>query len=544
MGALTLKSFPFELRGWDIEKFESIDPTDGFASDTRVYISNDQIVQIEPDYNLHTFNTWLTDKGRQFFDGIFTIRASKENKIKLTTQKEYSWLEVLKTVIQAIYFFDHCNKQNKTNYFFTIVFENVSLEILSMLLIISHKYSFINLKRAENIKKNNDLESSFQLNLATNKLKLNSSTLCLLVSNNPRYEGYSLNLNIRQRMLKGNFKCFTIGSLVNLTFPISFLGSNLNILKTLTEGNNLTCQDLKFSKNPFIVFNNELFKRNDGKNSIEMLKILNHSNIFNTTWNGLNVLNPSLYETGIQNLAQFSPLTPKDIVNFSSVFFLNVTINNIVNLKKITESKLLNFSLTSNKQLNINKPFLDQNSHINNNLTFYNQKYTFENQTFQKYLYLPTSMFFENNETFINTEGLIKKTTKLLSKNKTKNSWQILRKFLTSFKKDLTSLKRQDNNLVFFNATKTANFRNFTSFQFCATQSLNNLNYYLNTKTQPFLLYQINSNYKQKSIKVFSTKLKYWLDDFFSGGKDEYSQNSLILINCSKMLRTGSTNFF
>jgi hypothetical protein len=25
MGALTLKNFPFELRGWDIEKFESID---------------------------------------------------------------------------------------------------------------------------------------------------------------------------------------------------------------------------------------------------------------------------------------------------------------------------------------------------------------------------------------------------------------------------------------------------------------------------------------------------------------------------------------
>jgi hypothetical protein len=56
---LTLK-LSFELRGWDIEKFESIDPTDGFGSDTRVYISNNQVVQIEPDYNIQTFNTWLT----------------------------------------------------------------------------------------------------------------------------------------------------------------------------------------------------------------------------------------------------------------------------------------------------------------------------------------------------------------------------------------------------------------------------------------------------------------------------------------------------
>ena len=60
MGALTLKSFPFELRGWDIEKFESIDPTDGFGSNIRVYISKDQIVQIEPDYNINTFNTFNT----------------------------------------------------------------------------------------------------------------------------------------------------------------------------------------------------------------------------------------------------------------------------------------------------------------------------------------------------------------------------------------------------------------------------------------------------------------------------------------------------
>jgi hypothetical protein len=66
-----------------------------------------------------------------------------------------------------------------------------------MLLIISQN-SFIKLKR-EDVKVTNDLESDFQLNLVTDKLKLNSSTLCLLISSNPRYEGYYLNLNLRQR---------------------------------------------------------------------------------------------------------------------------------------------------------------------------------------------------------------------------------------------------------------------------------------------------------------------------------------------------------
>jgi NADH dehydrogenase/NADH:ubiquinone oxidoreductase subunit G len=543
MGALTLKSFPFELRGWDIEKFESIDPTDGFGSDTRVYISNNQVVQIEPDYNIHTFNTWLTDKGRQFFDGIFDAWETKKSKGNDSNTKN-SWLKILKAITQTVYFFDHCQAQHRKNYFFVIVFENLSIEVLSMLLTISQSYSFIKLKRAEDVKMNNDLESNFQLNLATNKIKLNSSSLCLLISNNPRYEGYYLNLNLRQRLLKGNFKCLSIGSLINLTFPISFLGSNLKIIKSITEGNNLTCQDIKLAKNPLIIFNNEIFKRNDGKNSAEMIKMLNHANIFNKTWNGLNVLNPSLSETGTHSLAQFLPLTSQDLVNFSSIYFLNTTISNVSNLKKITESKLLNFSFNKNKELNINKLFLDQNSSTDQNLMFFNQKYSTSDQKQQKYFYLPTGMFYENNETFISTEGLIKRTTKLIAQKNTKNNWQILRKIFKSLKKNVTSVNKKDNNLIFLNSTRIANFKNFISFQYHATQNLTNLGFYLSTKNQPFILYNKTSSYKQKSMKILNTKVKYWLDDFFSGGKDEYSQNSLILTNCSKILRTESSNFF
>ena len=534
MGALTLKSFPFELRGWDIEKFEGIDPTDGFGSDTRVYISNNQVVQIEPDYSIQTFNTWLTDKGRQFFDGVFDTWTTGENDI--STAKN-SWLKILKTVSQTVYFFEHCQAQHRKNYSFVIVFENLSLEVLSMLLIISQNYSFIKLKRAEDVKAINDLESDFQLSSVANKLKLNSSTLCFLISNNPRYEGYYLNLNLRQRMLKGNFKCLTVGSLINLTFPISFLGSNLKIVKSITEGNNLTCQDIKSSKNPLIVFNNEIFKRNDGKSSIEMLKMLNHSHIFNKTWNGLNVLNPSLNETGNHSLAQFLPVTSKDLVNFSSIYFLNVKVNNINNFKKITESKLLNLSLTQNKELRENRLFLDQNSRVNQNLMSYNQ-------TYDKYFYLPTTMFYENNDTFISTEGLIKRTTKLVSKGKVKNNWQILRKVFKYLKTNLTSLNKKDNDLIFVNATRIACFKNFVSFQFYATQNLTNLGFYLATKTQPFVLHKTKPSYKQRQLKVLDTKMKYWLDDFFSGGKDEYSQDSLVLTNCSRILRTESTNFF
>ena len=532
MGALTLKSFPFELRGWDIEKFESLDPTDSFGSNTKVYVSKDQIVLIEPDYNVNTFNTWLTDKGRQFFDGIF---GSWNPNLKNEKLKSNFWTDVLKNILETIYILDHCNKQDFKKKFVTIVVENASLEIINILLILSQNYSFIQLRRAENFKASNDLEKNFQLNVASNKIKLNNSTLCLLISNNPRYEGYYLNLNLRQRFLKGNFKCLSIGSFVDLTFPVTFLGSNLGVLKSTAEGNNLICQDLKSAKNLLTVFNNELFKRNDHLTTKQLLENLNfYAN--GNKFNGLNNLNPSLSETGFNITSHFLPLTLKDLNNFSLLYFINITSSSVSNFKKITELNLLNYNLNY-KLKSTNNLILDQNYKTNHNYNLTN------GLNFSNYLHLPTSVFYENEETFVNTEGFIKRTTKLISRKHTRNNWQIIRKLFKNLKKNFVSLELKNNNLIFFNSNKIVNFKNYVNFNYYATQNLTNLNFYLSIKTTP-IVFANQSVFKPATNKLKNSKLKYWLDDFFTGGKDEYSQNSLILTNCSKILRSETTNFF
>ncbi len=532
MGALTLKSFPFELRGWDIEKFESLDPTDSFGSNTKVYVSKDQIVLIEPDYNVNTFNTWLTDKGRQFFDGLF---GSWNPNLKNDKIKNNFWADILKNILEIVYILDHCNKQHLKKNFLTITVENISLEIANLLLIISQNYSFIQLRRVENFKLPNDLEKTFQLNVASNKIKLNNSTICLLVSNNPRYEGYYLNLNLRQRFLKGNFKCLTLGSFIDLTFPTSFLGSNIAVLKSITEGNNLICQDLKSSKNPITVYNNELFKRNDFYSVIQMFENLNYFTN-GRKFNGLNNLSPSLSETGFNIANHFLPLTLKDLTNFSLLYFINSSFSNTSNFKKITELNLLNYKINLNLN-HKNTLVINQNYIPNNNDTLINKL------NFSKYLHLPTSVFYENEETFVNTEGYIKRTTKLISRKQTRNNWQIIRKLLKHLKKNFVSLELKNNNLIFFNMNKIVNFKNYINFNFYATQNLTNFNFYLSIKTVP-ISFTKELSFKPTTNKIKNSKLKYWLDDFFTGGKDEYSQHSLILNNCSKILRSESTNFF
>lgn len=533
MGALTLKSFPFEVRGWDIEKFESFDPTDGFNSNVRVYINKNQIILIEPDFNLYNFNTWITDKGRQFFDGIFKTWALNDQI--LSTNK--FWTKLFSKIVKNIYMFEHCNKQTNKKYSCTIVCGNLSNEISSLLLLLSQSYSFIKLRKPEPSKNNTDLESNFQLNDITNKVKLNSSTLCLLIATNPRHEGYYLNLSLRQRFLKGNFKCLSVGSLIDLTFPISFLGSNTQIIKSIAEGNNFACQNLKSSTNPFLVYNNELSKPNNSKYTLEVIKTLFYSNIINKTWNSSNILNPSLTDTGQFSLQNVASLKLKDLNNFSSLYFLNVTTNNISNLKKIIELKLLKQPKIKNNKISKIKLILDQNIRLNNNVESLNK-------IAKNYLYIPNTTFYENEETFINTEGFIKRTTKLILKKKNKSNWQILRKLFKHLKTKLIFLTKKDNKIIFFNSQKLHNFKNFINFHYYATKNLNNLGFYLNIKNKRIILNTIMKNFKLKSIKFNNIKLKYWLDNFFTGGKDEYSRNSITLNNCSKILRSESTNFF
>ena len=538
MGALTHKRFSFELRQWEIEYQKNFDPTDGFASPTRIYISKNQIIHIEPYYNnQNNFTNWLNDKGRHFFDGIFNVPylRSTSNIIKPT-----SFVNIIKSLIETLYIFDHCNKHKNKKSYFTIIFDNLSLEALSILDLVYKNYSFVKLKKIEKTSLENNLEVNFQTSITLDKTKLNFSTLCLLISTNTRYEGSYLNLNLRQRLLKGNFKCFNLGSLLNLTFPINFLGTNITALNNMCEGNHLTCQDFKSSKYPIVVLNNEFYKRNDVDNILNTLKTLKHFDNITNIWRGINILLPSTNESNYYSLAKFTPLNSSALTKFSTLYFIGISPNLTQELKKLINFKILKCS-ANNYTSNFNQQYIiDQNRQKtpNINLLHYLKGIT----NFQNYKYLSTSNFYENQETFVTTEGIIKRTNKLLYNDKSRNHWQILRKLFKSSKLLCKFLNFKDNNLIFFNLIKIANFKNLVQFNYLAAKNLTNISFYLSKKTNSFFFN--NPNYKLTFFKAIKSKFIYWIEDFYCGITDEYSYHSITIIRCFNILKLEVTNFF
>ena len=522
MGSLTLKAFSDELREWEFIEGEGIDPTDSFGVSLRLSVRENQIFLAEPN---DPTTPWLTDKGRLFFDGMF----EKSSPVETT-----NWKSVFNEVNELMYFVDHLNFHKKNVLSLIFAFENLSLETLNMLYLLKQNCSFVELRKVESYKTLNDLESQYQLAPSTQKPKLYMSTLGILINTNPRHEGYVLNLSLRQRFLKGDFKLLNLGSMLDLTFPVYNLGSNFSILKSLGEGTHLSCQDIKNAEFPVLITNTELFKRNDAKIVTEILK---HTSVLDTAWNGTNVLNHNISSVGIQSLNKFLPLRAEDLINFFGVYYVNVSLNAIANIKKLTELSLLN-AFTQKNSFN-NKLFVDQNTKS------VNQAFCNNSKMFQNYFHLPSNLFLEDNETYINTQGLVKRTTKLIHfKKEAKTNWQITRKLYSNTKSLAFFSNKKDSNLINFDSVNSFNFKNYTNFQFYAVQTLTSLTFYLTKQNSP-LKKLTNPSIKSPRTKVLDTKMKNWLDDFFNNnGKDSFSYNSSVLVNCSKIARSSSTNFF
>jgi len=127
------------------------------------------------------------------------------------------------------------------------------------------------------------------------------------------------------------------------------------------------------------------------------------------------MLNHNITEVGINSLNIFSTLSIKDLLYFNSLYVINLTMVDVKNLRKLTESQLFNFiNIKKNYEKNV---IIDQSSNRFNTSLLNNHFLNFKH-----YIYLPSNTFFENNETFFNTGGFVKRTTKLILKKKSKNN--------------------------------------------------------------------------------------------------------------------------
>ena len=466
---------------------------------------------------------------------------------------------------------------------------NTNLEVLSLVQLLSQKYSFFKLKKPNKQSINIDFEQNYLLNSNLNDLELLKSNLCILIGINPRYEGSKLNLKLKSRYSKGNFKILNIGSLINLTFSNTNISSNIKILKSLTEGNSIYCQEFINSLQLIFITNTEIFKRNDSFGLTTVLTVLTKyvKIVSQSNQSYLNFLNPTINDSGFLNFKNIKSIQGRDFKTSSGIFFINNSFSTS-NIKKLLNLKLFNFF--KNDHLN-NKILFTQNNNINANLVE-QLKLCFNLKT---HLHLPNSVFFETSGTYMNTEGDLQRTTKVVaSLGQVKTDWQIVRKLISYSSKMLFINKFLKNNKISFNSNTVSHHRNFIGFQYYAVANLTNLalkllkkinkhsldnkgfyskkrskrlynsvlkkrektmiqkypqkwlsikytSLYFREKNNKYLLH--NFQFKESQKKLYNSQIRFWLNDFYLDGKDFNSKHSSTMIQCSKLIRINSTNF-
>ena len=541
VGALTSKPYPFIGRNWELKNINSIDFSDGFGVELQVCLKNNKIVKILPGYNQNdnTVN-WISDKTRFAFDGMFSperilrgfvIKGSGQNLLPL------SWKDLFEEIAYILYFQDHLARHFLKTNLLTIIFSNnVSNEVLNLLMLLSKKYSFVQLRKSEPSNIDNDLESKFLLNSASNKYQLAQSKICFLIGLNTRYEGSSLNLKLRHRYLKGDFKVISLGSAIDLTFPISYLGLNLKTLTSVVEGNNFFCQELANGSNPTIICGSEIFKRKDALTTSKLLNLLRkYLQSIDKKWSNINILNTSLNESGVHYVNTFKCFNEQDLQKSVGLYFID-TCRDIPNLRKTIQYHLLNRFRQEKNEVSF---YLDQNGGLVNQLFNDIEKIS----GIYSYINLPNNVFFETSGSYLNTEGVLKQTIKFIPSHKqARENWQIIRKLLSSsnFLSFVSEMKT--NERVNFNCENIFNFKNFVNFQYYAIQDLTNSNF-LTTNRRNSYFDLTQGQYKTRQSKLIESKVRLWLDDFYIGSRDMYARRSITMIKCSKLFRTQSNNF-
>ena len=541
VGALTSKPYPFVSRSWELKNVNSIDFSDGFCVPTQIFLKNNKIIKVTPNYNNET-NSWISDKTRFSFDGLFSAdRVLQGFFVNSKNKFNYynNWKSIINDILIGFYFQDHLNKHFVKQRTLTIVFDNTyNIEVIKLLSLLSAKYSFIKLRKSENNLVNTDLESSFISEQHDNFNELlNNSTKCLLVGFNSRYESSTLNTKLRSRYLKGDFEVFSVSSSIDLTFPVSYLNLTTDKLKRIAEGNDKFCQTIIGSKT-LILTSSNIYSRKDSSGLYQYLNFITSKlKKYNHKFTNIKTINLSINETGIKYINNFKSFSENDLKNSLGIYFLNNNVNNL-NIEKILNIKLLNYKFKDT----LPSFCLEQNT----------GKFASTNKILRKslkiseYINLPNNSFYESKGSFLNTEGHFKKTVKFVNlNNQTKDDWQIIRKlfFLMSKVNFLSTVS--SNFKINFNCTTLKKFNLFTNFLFLASKCLTEkVNITVNSKvSNKFYSLPENNILKNSRKKIIKSKLKIWLNDFYIGGKDFYSKHSNTMINCSKISRSEKLTF-
>jgi NADH-quinone oxidoreductase subunit G len=381
VGALTSKPYAFKARNWELKKTETIDVLDGVGSNIRVDSRGMEVMRILPRINEDINEEWISDKTRFAYDGLKNQRLDRpmiKKDGKLTT---VSWEEALNYIVERM-------KNISGDKFAAFAGDLVDCESMVILKDILNSLNCYNHEsRLDNAKIEASKRVSYLFNTTISGIE--QSDLCLIIGANPRYDATMVNTRIRKRWLIGNYPVINIGPKLDLTYKVTELGDDTNILKQILDGNHPLCEQLTRAEFPMLIIGADVVMRADGAEILNLIhKLCEKYNLVKDGWNGYNLLNKTAAKIGALDLGFVSRMGVE-------------TIYKLVSTKEIEVVYLLGAD-----EIDMDK--------IKGSFIIY-QGHHGDKGAHAADVILPGAAYTEKNATYVNIEGRIQQTLRAVS---------------------------------------------------------------------------------------------------------------------------------
>ena len=291
VGALTLKSIPFQIRPWEIFSIDSIDLTDSLGSNIYLTYKGLDILRVIPKKNNLINASWISNKARFYYN----LSSFFLNEIKFIKNNFFT----LSNVQAPLLFLFNPDLDLKTLFFLKNLSKNSTVRISSKLLTVNAKAT--NFYFWGNKTRINEL----------NSLK---NTICFLISTDLKIELPLLNTRLRSKNLINDVVTFGLNTFFKSNFSTQFLRFSISEIIFLFLGKHSF--STLFLKKKFLIFSNKsLLTRLD----FNFLSLFKKKNI-----NILTYCYSLFCNSESVNLVNFNTINLKEIIFSKQIFGLSL----------------------------------------------------------------------------------------------------------------------------------------------------------------------------------------------------------------------------
>ncbi len=285
VGALTSKPYAFAARPWELRKTESVDVLDAVGSNIRVDARGPAVLRVLPRLNEAVNEEWISDKTRFAVDGLNKRRLDRPYVRRAGKLVEASWQEAFALIATRL-------KGVAGNRIAAIAGDLADVEAMFALKELMASLGSVNIDcRQDGAALDPSCRAGYLFN--TTIAGIEQADACVLIGTNPRAEAAIINARLRKRWLQGGFRVGAFGPALDLTFPVTTLGTGPQGLADRAR------EFLKDAKQPMLILGMGALRRKDGAAILAEARALAESaGMVRDGWNGFNVLHLAASRVG------------------------------------------------------------------------------------------------------------------------------------------------------------------------------------------------------------------------------------------------------